>query len=93
MCLQPAESVDVAWRTKTARPSGWTPGRRIQIDYRVWFARGGRDADGILKFLLDGIATGLGVNDSTFLFSCLSNEVDKLQPRVEVTIRNAASSD
>jgi len=80
--------IGVAYITRLARPSGWVAGRRVRIEYRVWFARAGRDADGILKFLLDAIAKGLGVNDSTFLFTCLSNEVDKTNPRVEVTIRN-----
>jgi len=78
--------VEVAYRTRQAKPSGWLPGRRVKVSYAVWFARAGRDADGILKFLLDGIATGLGVNDSIFLFECVSNEVDKLNPRVVVTI-------
>ena len=80
--------VEVAYRARQARPTNWAPGRRVRISYAVWFARAGRDADGILKFLLDGIASGLGVNDSTFLSTCTSSEVDKLNPRVEVTISN-----
>jgi Holliday junction resolvase RusA-like endonuclease len=84
-----AWQTEVAYRTKLARPKGWMPGRRVHIEYKVWFARAGRDADGIAKFLLDGIASGLGVNDSSFLFACTSNEVDKVNPRVEVSISNA----
>jgi Holliday junction resolvase RusA-like endonuclease len=79
---------EVAYLTRLARPKGWTSGRRVHIDYKVWFNRGGRDADGIAKFLLDGIAAGLGVNDSCFLFACTSNEVDKDRPRVEVKVWN-----
>ena len=80
---------EVAYRARMARPSGWMGARRIKIEYRVWFSRKGRDADGIVKFLCDGIAIGLGLNDSAFLASALSNEVDKDNPRVEVTISNA----
>lgn len=83
-----AWQTEVAYRARQARPSGWVGARRIHIDYRVWFARRGRDADGIVKFLCDGIATGLGLNDSAFLAAALSNEVDKDNPRVEVTIYN-----
>ena len=83
-----AWQVEVAYRTRQARPSGWVPARRVRISYSVYYARAGRDADGILKFLLDGIATGLGVNDKNFLFTCVANEVDKDNPRVEVTITN-----
>jgi Holliday junction resolvase RusA-like endonuclease len=82
--------VEVAYRARQAKPSGWLPGRRVRISYAVWFARAGRDADGILKFLLDGIATGLAVNDSIFLSTCVSSEVDKLNPRVVVTVTNEA---
>lgn len=85
-----AWQVEVAYRTRQARPSGWIPARRVHIDYRVWFPRAGRDADGIVKFLCDGIAAGLGVNDSSFLPAALSSEVDKDHPRIEVTISNEA---
>lgn len=83
-----AWQIEVAYRTRQARPKGWVAARRVRIFVRVWFARAGRDADGILKFLLDGIAAGLGVNDSCFLPSVISSEVDKLAPRIEVTISN-----
>lgn len=83
-----AWQAEVSYRTRQARPSGWRAARRVHIDYRVWFARAGRDADGIVKFLLDGIAAGLGVNDSCFLGAAKSNEVDKVNPRVEVTVWN-----
>jgi Holliday junction resolvase RusA-like endonuclease len=84
----------VAWQlgivyiVKTARPSGWIPGRRVRINMAFWMNRAGRDADNPQKALLDSIATALGVNDSTFLPCVVSNEVDKTNPRVEVTIRN-----
>ena len=80
--------VEVAYRTRQAKPKGWLPARRVRIAYSVWFARAGRDADGILKFLLDGIAAGLDVNDSIFLSTAVLSEVDKKNPRVYVEIEN-----
>jgi Holliday junction resolvase RusA-like endonuclease len=81
-----AWQLEVAYRTKEARPSGWTPGRRVRVSYAVWFRRAGRDADGIVKFLVDGIAAGLGINDRIVLATAVSVETDKEDPRVEVTI-------
>jgi len=80
--------VEVAYRTKEARPSGWMPGRRVRVAYAVWFRRAGRDADGIVKFLIDGIAKGLGINDRIILSTAVSNETDKKNPRVEVWVSN-----
>jgi Holliday junction resolvase RusA-like endonuclease len=77
-----------AWQVKAARPSRWEPGRRVRIKIAVWFNRAGRDADDILKSLLDAIAVGLGVNDSIFLPAFESSEVDRANPRVEVEIEN-----
>src|SRR5262245_38597307 len=50
----------VAWKVKAARPRGWVPGRRVIIEIEFFMGRKGRDADGPLKPLLDGIAEGLG---------------------------------
>lgn len=83
-----AWQLGVALITKTARPSGWMPARRVRIDMTFWMNRAGRDADNPQKALLDGIAMGLGCNDSAFLGCVISNEVDKDHPRIEVTIRN-----
>lgn len=85
-----AWQLGVVYIVKTARPSGWLPGRRVRIDITFWMNRGGRDADNPQKALLDAIATGLGVNDSSFLPCVVSNEIDKNRPRVEVSIRNEA---
>ena len=85
----------VAWQlgvvliVKTARPSDWKPARRIIIEMTYWMNRKGRDADNPQKALLDSIATALGVNDNSFLPCVVRNEVDKVHPRIEVTIRNA----
>lgn len=76
----------VAWLTKVAAPKGWSPSRRVRVEVAWWTART-RDADAGLKALLDALATGLGINDSCFLPTVLSNEVDKANPRTEVTIR------
>lgn len=83
-----AWQAEVAYRARSARPSGWVATRRVRIEYKVWFNRRGRDADGIVKFLCDGVAIGLGLNDNSFLACAISNEVDKDSPRIEVTIRN-----
>jgi len=80
--------VEVAWRTKTARPKGWMPARRVVVEMEFWMGREGRDADGPIKQLLDGIAEGLGVNDRIFLPRVISNEVDHGDPRTIVRIRN-----
>lgn len=83
-----AWQLGVVYIVKTAKPSGWRPARRIRIEMTFWMNRKGRDADNPQKALLDSIATALGVNDNSFLPCVLSNEVDKADPRVEVTIRN-----
>ena len=77
----------VAWLTRAAKPAGWEPTRRVRVEVTWWTARK-RDADAGLKALLDALATGLDINDSCFLPTVLSNEVDKAKPRTEVTIRN-----
>lgn len=83
-----AWQTEVAWLSRAARPRGWLPGRRVRIVIDFWMARAGRDADGPLKPLLDGIAEGLGVDDKIFLSTVRSNEVDRLAPRTELEIIN-----
>lgn len=83
---------EVAYRTRAARPSGWQPERRVIIEIEFWMAKAGRDADGPLKPLLDGVAVGLGVNDKIFLPRVMLNEVDRVSPRTIVRIDNAADT-
>lgn len=83
-----AWQTEVAYRARMARPRGWVPTRRVQIDIEVWFNREGRDGDGIVKALLDGIASGLEVNDKCFLHCVKTVEVDRINPRVQVEIRS-----
>lgn len=71
---------------RVAKPSGWEPSRRVRIEIAWWTTRQ-RDADSGLKACLDAIATGLGINDSCFLPTIVSNEKDPARPRTEVTIR------
>ena len=80
--------VGAALITKTSRPSGWTPSRRVRMTYRMWFNREGRDASNAIKLLEDAIAEALGVNDKTFLPCVALKEVDKINPRVEIDIEN-----
>lgn len=82
--------VMVAHKTRLAKPRGWAPDRRVRLLIWIWFNRAGRDADGILKFLLDGIASGLAVNDSIFLPTVVASEVDRKNPRIHVEIVNEA---
>ncbi len=77
----------VAFLVRSVKPSGWTPSRRVRVEVQWWTARA-HDADAGLKALLDGLAVGLDINDKCFLPTVLSNEVDKANPRTEVTIRN-----
>lgn len=86
-----AWQVEVAYRTREARPSGWLPGRRVVIEIEWWFPRKGRDSDGPLKFLRDGIATGLGCDDQGFLTRDRLVEVDRANPRTVVQIANEDS--
>lgn len=79
----------VAWRAKSARPSGWTPGRRTIIEYELYVMREGRDADGPVKALLDGIKHGLGCDDRGFLARAMLIEKDKANPRMVVRLWNA----
>lgn len=91
--------VEVAWRAKIARPSGWKPGRRVVIEVE-WYAprmamkaaEAGHDSDAPAKALLDGIARGLGIDDACFLFRCMANEVDRKNPRTVVRISDAGPS-
>lgn len=78
----------VAWCAKSARPSGWVPARRTIIEYALYVEREGRDADGPLKALLDGIKFGLGCDDRGFLPRAMLIEKDKANPRVVVRVRN-----
>lgn len=78
---------EVAWRVKSAKPRDWKPTRRVIIEMEFWMGREGRDGDGPTKPLLDGIATGLGVNDNIFLGRVMSVEVDHADPRTVVTVR------
>ena len=88
--------IEVAWRVKAARPSGWTARRRVIIEVE-WYAprmamkaaEAGHDSDAPAKALLDGIAHGLGIDDAAFLFRCMANEVDRANPRTVVRVRNA----
>ncbi len=81
--------VGVGYIVRAAKPKNWVPSRRIYVIYRMWFDTNRRDASNAIKLLEDGIAVALGVNDNTFLPCVASKEVDKANPRVEVTIRNA----
>ncbi len=76
-----------AFLVRAAKPSGWAPSRRVRVEVS-WFTTRKRDADSGIKALLDALAAGLGINDSCFLPTVLSNEVDKASPRTVVTVRN-----
>ena len=82
-----AWQTEVAYRVRAAKPRGWTPTRRVIIEFSFWMGRAGRDGDGPTKPALDAIATGLGVNDNIFLGRVMLNEVDKANPRMIVTVR------
>ena len=71
---------------KTTKPTGWKPGERIRLRYRL-FLGNRQDADNSLKFLNDAIASALGVNDDIFLPCVISKEVvPAKEARVEITI-------
>lgn len=90
---------EIAWRAKSARPSGWIAGRRVVVEVE-WYAprmalkaaEVGHDSDAPAKALLDGIASGLGIDDAPFLFRCMVNEVDRKNPRTIVRMRDAGPS-
>ena len=78
----------IAWSVKSARPRGWMPARRTRIEIEWYTEQAGRDADGPLKALLDGIKVGLGCDDKGFLPSVILNEKDKLNPRTIIRLEN-----
>lgn len=60
----------------------------VVVELRWWFVdKLRRDASNLHKNLLDGLAMATGINDSHFLVRDLSVDVDKLQPRVQITLR------
>jgi Holliday junction resolvase RusA-like endonuclease len=78
----------VAWLAKAARPSGWMPARRVRIIMDVYVKNERQDADGPSKALQDSVAHGLGFDDRICLLTTRRKEVDKLRPRIEVSIEN-----
>lgn len=80
--------VGAALIVRLARPKGWMPARRVRMTYRMWFPTVRRDASNAIKALEDAIASALGCDDSLFLPCVESKEVDKVNPRIEVTIEN-----
>lgn len=80
--------VGAAMIARAGRPPGWVGGRRVRMTYRMWFSREGRDASNAIKLLEDGIAEALGLNDKTFIPCVELKEVDRANPRVEITIEN-----
>lgn len=79
---------DVALIVKSARPSGWTPGRRVRMRYSFWFETANRDASNAIKILEDAVAMAIGANDKTFLPCVVLKEVDRANPRVVLEIEN-----
>lgn len=82
-----AYQVTAALIVRLAKPKDWEPTRRIIVTYRMWLDSPRRDASNALKALEDAIAQALGVNDSSFLPCVALKEWDKVNPRVEVTVR------
>lgn len=78
--------VMTAHLVRLARPTGWTPTAHIRIFYDFYLSRKA-DCDNLQKALNDAIAAALGVNDDTFLPCTNSKQLDRANPRVEVTIR------
>jgi Holliday junction resolvase RusA-like endonuclease len=78
---------EVAWRVRSARPSGWLPSRRTVIEVDQFTSRW-HDSDNSFKALSDAIAAGLGCDDKGFLLRAMVNEVDKANPRTVVRVWN-----
>lgn len=79
--------VTAAMLVRLAKPRDWAPTRRVHVAYRMWMDGPRRDASNCIKALEDAIAAALGVNDLIFLPCVELKEVDKADPRVEITIR------
>ena len=82
-----AWQTSVAYLVRSARPSFWTPARRVIIEVE-WYTKRRSDSDNGFKALADAIAGGLGCDDEAFLMRAMVNEVDKANPRIMVRIRN-----
>jgi hypothetical protein len=81
---------EVAWRTIAAKkPAAWKPARRTIIEIEWYMPREGRDADGPIKALLDGIKVALGVDDRGFMPRVMRHEVDHANPRTIINVTNA----
>jgi len=83
-----AYQTGVTYITKTAKPTGWVPGRQIRLRYQFYLNRE-VDCDNALKAINDAIALGLGVNDKIFLPCVTSKVIDKkAAPCVVVELEN-----
>lgn len=75
----------VAWLIRGAKPKNWAATRRVMIVIE-WYNPRKRDCDSGVKFALDAVATGLGIDDGCFLLSVPVNETDKANPRTKITV-------
>ncbi len=65
---------------------------RLILSIRFYFTSPlRRDVDGGLKIAQDALCEGLGINDNRIIETHLYKHVDKLNPRIEVSLTAAAS--
>ena len=76
-------------------PSSVQPlqGLRLALDLRFYFVSIlRRDIDGGLKITQDALCEALGINDNRIVEVSLRKNVDTAAPRMEVSLRETASS-
>ena len=79
---------DVTRLVQVKRPTDFQPEGQLYICYQMFLWRS-MDADNILKLVNDGIAMGLGLNDSRFLPVVLSKSTGHKEPRLVISILDA----
>lgn len=80
------------WLTLAQSPAGFSLRERLQtgplaLSIRFFFASSlRRDLDGGLKIAQDAVCEGLGLNDNRIIETHLYKQVDKSDPRIEVSL-------
>ena len=76
---------------KTAKPSGWKwDGGQVVTEYRFFLLRDA-DCTNLIKVIEDAVFPALGIDDKYALPRAMSKEIVRVNPRVEVTIRDGGA--
>jgi crossover junction endodeoxyribonuclease RusA len=77
----------IAWAALGVRPRGWILDGRFRVEVIGYYPDDRRrDADNLLKSVLDGMNGVLYNDDSQVVEASVTKETDRLRPRTEVTV-------